>query len=811
MMRLALRLLMILCFAALPFTVERAPGSGYSLGLAEAVAATVSRIEVRGNQRIETSTIISYLTVVPGRSFDAGDLNDSHRSLSATGLFSQVRLERSGSALIVTVEENAIIRQVVFEGNRRLEDSALNSVIQLEPRRVLTESAVQSDTQRILEAYRRNGRFAARVEPKIIDVGGNRADLVFEITEDERTSVSRITFIGNQAFSDGKLRDVISTEQRGLLTFFTSGDIYDPDRLEADRERLRRFYLDEGYADFRVVSAVAELDREQNVFFITFTVSEGPRYDFGTIDIDSSIRELDPEDLFGVIETRSGATYDASAVDRSIEALTLEVSRLGYAFVSVRPRGERNPADTTIDLTYFVDEGVRSYVERINISGNTRTRDYVIRREFDFVEGDPFNRVLLERAERRLNALGYFESVRVTTAQGGAPDRVIINVSVVEQATGDFSIGAGVSSTSGFTAELSVTERNFLGRGQFVRAAIGGGLDENRTYEFSFTEPYFLGRRLAAGFDIFRRESGDSGDTVYETIATGGTLRVVAPLTNNLSLGFGYTYQQNEYSLDATTSEVSAAIEQLVGAPVGRCTTLSPNNSLNPICVNDPDRAVDYDDTRATSELTWTLTYNTVDSTTVPRDGYFARLSQSFAGLGGDANYVRTTLDARAYYTVSTDFDLVASVRVQAGNVWSWDDDNLLLVDGFFQGGNLVRGFDGFGPRDAISEDALGGTTYAGLSAELNFPIPLLPEALGVRGAVFADAGTLFDPVGSVDVLEDQRRLLINDDTSVRSSVGASLIWQSPFGPLRGDYAYVISGEGYDEEQAFRFSAGTRF
>lgn len=803
--RLALGVLLslVLLAAPLPTVPAGSVGSvaGAVLGATQAAAATVSRIEVTGNRRIETSTILSYITVTPGRDFSARDLNESYRSLFATGLFSDVRIERRGSTLLVSVTENAVIRQVVFEGNRRLDDSNLESVVQLEPRRVLTESAVQSDTQRILEAYRRSGRFAARVEPKIIDAGDNRVDLVFEIEEDERTTVSRITFIGNQAFSDGKLRDVISTEQRGLLSFLSSSDVYDPDRLDADRERLRRFYLNEGYADFRVVSAVAELDREQNVFFITFTVDEGPRYAFGEVTIDSSLRELDPEQLYRVIETRPGATYDAAAVDRSIEALTLEVSRFGYAFVTVRPRGDRNVTDNTIDLTYFVDEGVRTYVERINVSGNTRTRDYVIRREFDFAEGDPFNRVLLDRAERRLNALGFFQQVRISTARGSAPDRVVINVAVVEQSTGDFSLGAGFSTNVGFTAEISVTERNFLGRGQYVRAAIGGGLEDNRTYEFSFTEPYFLGRRLAAGFDLYRRESGEAGSDVYSTIATGGGLRVVAPLTNNLSLGLGYSLDSTEYNLEATDSNVSAAIEQLVGAPIGRGGVPA-----------SPLRDVSYSDDRLVSSLSWTLTYDSLDSRLLPREGYFARLRQVIAGVGGDANYVQTTLDARAFYTVSTDLDLVASVRVQAGNVWSWDDDNLLLVDAFYQGGGLVRGFDSFGPRDRTTRDLLGGTTYAGVSAELNFPIPAIPESFGLRGAVFADAGTLFDTVGSVDALVTSGQITnLIDDNAIRSSVGASLIWQSPFGPLRADYAYVLSkGEG-DDEQAFRFSAGARF
>jgi outer membrane protein insertion porin family len=815
MNRLGISFVFAVMMAALPLSISSGHGplgqGAVSLVPAAAQAATVSSIQVEGNRRIEASTIISYVTVVPGRSFGARDLNESLQSLFATGLFSDVSLERRSSVLLVQVVENPVVRQVVFEGNRRLDDSALDTVVELEPRRVLTESAVQSDTQRILEAYRRNGRFAARVEPKLIDVGDNRVDLVFEIEEDERSGVSRITFIGNQAFSDGKLRDTITTEQSGLLSFLSSADVYDPDRLDADRERLRRFYLSEGYADFRVVSAVAELDREQNVFFITFTVDEGPRYQFGNVEIDSTLRELDPEDLYSVLETRPGDTYDATAVDRSIEALTIEVASYGYAFVQVRPRGDRNAANNTIDLTYFVDEGVRAYVERINISGNTRTRDYVIRREFDFAEGDAFNRVLVERAQRRLEGLGFFEQVRITTSQGSASDRIVLNVAVVERSTGDFSFGAGYSTTSGVTLELSVTERNFLGRGQFVRAAVGGGLDENRTFDFSFTEPYFLGRRLAAGFDIYRRESGNTDDSVYTTVSNGGALRVVAPITEDLQFGVSYSFDRSTYDLDAgaTVTSVSAAVFQLLG-------TTAANSDL----INNGTGAAGADgftDTalsngRITSAFTWTLVYDTVDNKTTPRDGYFARLQQRVAGLGGDANYVQTTFDGRAFRTISTEYDVVASVRVQAGHVWSWDDSNLLIVDGFFKGGDLVRGFDSLGPRDGtpgVTNAALGGTTYAGVSGELNFAIPYVTEGIGIRGAVFADAGTLFDPVGSVNGLIAPANL--QDDASIRASVGGSLIWNSPFGPLRADYAYVLASESYDEEQAFRFSAGARF
>ncbi len=790
MNRLVFSLVLAVVWALSPLPLLQG-SNGPALSVAPAHAAVVSSIQVEGNRRIESSTIISYVTVVPGREFGARDLNDSLQSLFATGLFSDVSLERRGRILFVEVVENPVIRQVVFEGNRRLDDSALDTVVQLEPRRVLTESAVQADTQRILEAYRRNGRFAARVEPKLIEVGDNRVDLVFEIEEDERSSVARITFIGNQAYSDGKLRDVITTSQSGFFNFLSSNDVYDPDRLDADRERLRRFYLNEGYADFRVVSAVAELDREQNDFFITFTVDEGPRYAFGNVEIDSTLRELDPEDLYSVLETRPGDTYDASAVDESIEALTLEVSRFGYAFVQVRPRGDRNADDQTIDITYFIDEGVRAYVERINISGNNRTRDYVIRREFDFAEGDAFNRVLVNRAQRRLEALGFFQAVRITTQQGSAPDRIVLNVSVIEQATGEFSLGGGYSTTAGFTATLSVTERNFLGRGQYVRVSVGGGLEENRTYDFSFTEPYFLGRRLSAGFDIYRRESGTSTSAAYTTVSHGGGLRVVAPITNDVSLGFDYSLDLSEYSL-AAGSTASAAVQQLVGA--------------TPPFVNPTVAALSDD--RVTSSLTWTLVYDTIDNKTTPRDGYFGRLRQTIAGLGGDAEYVTTTIDARAYYTLFTDLDVVGSVRVQGGHLWSWDNNNVLIGDAFFQGQGLVRGFESLGPRDIATGDAIGGSTYAGVSGEISFALPYVSEALGIRAAVFADAGTLFDTVGSVDALAIAT---VRDSSSVRASVGGGLLWNSPFGPIRGDFAYILASEVYDNEQVFNFSAGARF
>jgi outer membrane protein insertion porin family len=777
----------------------------------EASAYVVSAIEVEGNQRVDRSTVLSYMTVQPGVPFTASDLNNDIKSLAATGLFARVSASRpSGGVLRITVVENKIVNRVAFEGNKKLDDEALANVVQLKPRGVLTDATIQSDTQRILEAYRRSGRFTASVEPKLIDLPQNRVDVVFEITEGKKSGVSRINFIGNQAFSDGKLRDIVKTAQSGFLSFLRTTDIYDPDRLNADQEQLRQFYLDNGYADFRVVSAVADYDRERNIFFITFTLDEGQQYRYGNIEIDSTLRELNVEDLRSELLTRSGDVYDASDVDESIENLTLRVSEYGYAFAQVRPRGSRNREAGTIDITYFIDQGARVYVERINIIGNTRTRDYVIRREFDLAEGDAFNRVLVNRAKRRLEELRFFERVNITTEPGSAPDRVILNVNVEEKPTGEVSFGVGYSTSDGVIGDLSISERNFLGRGQFVRAAIGGG-ESRRSYEFSFTEPYFMGRRLSAGFDLYRKEQQNNDFVSYDTETTGGAVRFGLPISEHTSLQLKYSLFQQDISLPVGFKDGCTSATPVVAG--GAC---DPNaDGIEELNRNEASLAIiQAEGETLTSMVSYTLTYNSLDSSIKPRDGILATFTQEVAGLGGDVDFLRTTADARYYRTLSTDLDLIGMVRGQAGAINTWNSNDVRVLDAFYKGPNLVRGFEpsGIGPRDITvgsTRDALGGKYYFGGTVELNFPIYGLPPQFGLRGAVFADAGTVFEPsdravtaVGAANVA---------DDSSFRSSVGASVIWDSPFGPLRGDFAYAVSKESYDETQVFRFSGGTRF
>ena len=741
-----------------------------------AFAQTISRIVVQGNERVSADTIRSYVVVQPGQRASAFAIDESLKALYQTGLFKDVSVRRSGSSLIVNVVENAVINRIAFEGNKRISDEILSSVVTSKSRGILSESRIQTDTQRILEAYRRAGRFGASVEPKIIDLGRNRADLVYEVTEGAKTSVSRVSIIGNKAFSDGRLRKQMTIKESGWLSFISSNDVYDAERLAADEERLRQFYLNNGYADFRIVSSVADLDRERNVFFVTITVDEGEQYRIGDVEIDSVVPDVDEESLRSQIRTKSGDVYSAEDVEKTLEDITIEISKSGYAFARVSPRGDRDYENKTINLVYQVDEGARAYIERINIRGNSRTRDFVIRREFDMAEGDAFNRVLLDRAKRRLNALGFFESVNVTTEPGSSPDRVVLNVDVKEKGTGSFSIGGGYSTNDGFVADVSLSESNFMGRGQFVKVAATAGASK-RNYTFSFTEPYFLGRRMAAGFDLYRNTIEDSDTYDYDLEKMGGTLRFGLPITNDLSFNPYYTLERKQISnYDLYNSaNASPSIKQAVDE--GRTTK---------------------------SAVGYNLVYNTIDNMGDPSDGTYVKFSQELAGLGGDVKFIRSTVDARYYHELFPDLGLVGMIKVGGGHIQAIGGDNVRISDAFMKGGETVRGFKpgGYGPRDTASGEAIGGKTYFNATAEVTFPLPYI-DTLGFRGSVFADAGTLFD--------SDATTGTFHNDKTIRTSVGAGVVWKSPFGLLRVDYAHALTKESYDETQKFRFGAASQF
>jgi len=757
-----------------------------------AQAAVARNIEVRGNTRIEEETVLSYLTIQRGRNYTSSDVDESLKALFATGLFATVDIQPRGSTVIVTVTENPIINRVAFEGNRKVNDAALGTAIRSQERSMLTRARVESDVQNILEAYRRSGRFDASVEPQIIDRGNNRVDLVFEINEGDKTGVERISFIGNNSFSDGRLRDVIRTRQSGLLSWLRSTDTYDPDRLAADQEELRQYYNRKGFADFRVVSATADLDREQNVFFVTFTVDEGERYEFGDVEVVSSIPEIDVNELYSEVRTHPGRRFDSLRVEQSVEDLTLKASELGYAFAQVRPRALRNYDDNTISLIYYIEEGPRAYVERINIIGNDRTREFVIRREFDLAEGDAFNRVLLDKAERRLNNLDFFDSVRVSTSRGSAPDRVVINVEVMEKATGEVSFGVGYSTSDGVIGDISVSERNFLGRGQFVKLGIGGGAD-TQTYEFRFVEPFFLGRRIALSLDAYRNIQDSNDYRSFDEERTGGGFGFTLPLREEelrLRLYYNIFQEKNE-------------------DPDGNSTSVS-NCDTSRLSLAVCDSLGEY----LTSAVGYQLIYNTLDRNLNPTDGYYASFGQEFAGLGGDSTWIKTTASARAYQELLPDYGLVGSVKLEGGNIQGIGDDRLRVPEQFMLGGNLVRGFEnrGIGPRDTSTDDAIGGRFYIAGSVEASFPFPIIPPEIGLSGAVFADAGSLWDAdTDLVNIVNSGSGNVVSNDFDIRSSVGFGVRWQSPFGPLRADFAWPVTKQDEDRTQLFRLGGGTRF
>lgn len=824
---------------------------GFQLAhVARAQAALVSRIEVRGNKRVEADTIRSLLAIRPGQNIGDADIDEGVRKLFSTGLFSDVRINQSGGTVVVEVDENQIVNQVLFQGNSKIKDEALSAAIQTAPRSAYSTSTAEADVNSIHDAYVKIGRSDATVSVRTLPVDNNRVNVVFDIQEGDRTRIGQISFVGNNAYGDGRLKEVIALRESGIFSFLQRNDIYDEDRLKADEETLRRFYYNHGYADFRIVSSVAELDASQNKYFITFTLDEGERYTYGNVNIDSTIPGIDAESLRSALKTSTGDVYSAQKVEDSLVALTNRVAESGYAFAQVTPRGDRDFNNRTIAVNYVIDQGPRAYIERLDIRGNTKTRDYVIRREFDVSEGDAFNQVLVQRAKQRLEALGFFGKVNISTAPGSEPDRVVVIVDVEEKSTGEFSIGGGYTTggeSEGPVAEIGITERNFLGRGQFVKISAGFGAD-TRNYQLSFTEPYFLGQRLAAGFDVYTTKNTSES---YDVKRTGGDVRLAAPITDDLTVQVAYNFKQERFGDDdgrtiaqfQQDGDGNFIIDPITGRPIVAGSDFDGDTGRISATCDDPDpfglvsadaadggtdfsNAPKYTRSRiineaicespyTTSSVSYALTYNTLDSSNDPRNGILATFGQEAAGIGGDASFLKTTAKASYFKQLQEEYDVVGQLSVGGGNVVSFGD-GLRVFDDFFKGQDIVRGFEtkGIGPRQfEIDENgdrvgkgvAIGGENYLNASAETTFPLPLVSRDFGFRGALFADAGTLW---GSE---YDDEIGVVGDKLSVRASAGIGLIWASPFGPLRVNYAQPFLKEDYDRTQELSFGFSTRF
>jgi outer membrane protein insertion porin family len=778
---LAANRLLLLAASALIPAILVLPAEAQQRPRAAAPAPAVPRgeviraVDVEGNQRIEADTIRSYMLIQPGDPFENDRLDRSLRTLFATGLFRDVRITRQGDRLRVTVAENPIVNRVAFEGNSRASDDVLRAEVTLRPRAVFTPQQAQADRQRILDLYARRGRFGARVEPKVIELDQNRVDVVFEIVEGPAALVSRINFVGNTAFSDGRLRDVIATREQAWYRLLTTSDVYDPERLAFDRELLRRYYLRQGYADVQVVNATAELAPDQSGFFVTYTIEEGPRYRIGRLDVTSTLRGVDTERLIRRLPISEGEWYDGEQVERAVELLNDEVGLAGVPFVDVRPRVSRNREARTVDVTFEVNQGERAFVERIEIGGNSRTADRVIRREFRLAEGDPFNAAQIRRSRQRLRDLGYFSNVDIQAVPGSRPDRINLNTTVTERPTGEVSLGGGFSTDAGFLLDFGIRERNFIGSG--VDARLQALLAQRRSQlDFSVTDPAFLDRNLAAGIDLFYLNRNLQDIASYSERRYGTVLRMGYEFNERMRQSWAYSLvRRNVFNVQ---QDASRFIREQTGETL-------------------------------LSQLGTTLAYDVRDSRIEPRSGYIIRLGGDVAGLGGDVNYVRLRADTALYLPLERVFgdpDYVLVLLAGGGVLRPWGGSEERIVDRFFLGGDNLRGFRsaGVGPRDiaSTSRDPLGGRVLWTQTTELRFPLPL-PSEIGMIGRAFVDVGSLSDtPVRGAGVV---------DEAAPRVGAGVGISWRTPVGLINIDFGQAVVKRSYDQTQQIRFGFGTRF
>jgi outer membrane protein insertion porin family len=743
----------------------------------------IDGIRVEGNQRIESGTIRSYMLVQPGDGFDSERIDRSLKTLYATGLFQDVQITRAGNTLIVKVVENPLVNRVAFEGNKKLTDDQLRPEVQIRPRAVFTPTVAEADRRRILDLYAKRGYYDATVDPQIIRLDQNRVDVVFQINDGSATLISKIAIVGNKAFSESRLSEVITSREERWWRFLSTSDQYDPERLNFDRELLRRFYLKNGYADIQINDATAELSPDRKSFFVTYTLKEGERYKFGKIDITSQLRNLNGEDLLPVVPFSEGDWYDGDAVGKVADAIEENVHNRGYAFVEVRPRVTRDPVNHVIDITFEVGEGPRVYVERIDIVGNVRTKDKVIRREFRLAEGDAFNAEAIRRTRTRLTDLGYFSNVEMTTSPGSAPDKAIVQAQITERATGELTLGGGYSTDAGALIDIGLAERNLVGTG--INASINGILAQKRSsINLSITDPYFLDRNLVAGFDAFLIQTNYLGTQPYDERRAGFAVRAGYEFNEHLRQVWSYSLvNRNVYNIYATAS---------------------------PFILNEQG-------TTLLSQVSQVLTYDQRDSRIQPRSGYVVEFGTDFAGLGGDVSFVRLNLNGAYYFSLERWLghpDWGIKIGASAGYLASISNRER-IIDRFFLGGDNLRGFQvgGAGPHDTISGDPLGGRQIWTQTTELRFPLPV-PDDLGLTGRVFVDIGSLtnasFNNFGSC-VEANGQPCNIAQSATPRVGAGFGISWRTQFGLINVDLTPFVVKQPFDQTQVFRFGFGTRF
>lgn len=727
----------------------------------------IQDIQIQGNQRIEKETILAQIDIVPGKAYTREEIDQALKNLFASGLFADARLESKGQILIIHIKENPIVNQVVIEGNDKLSDDILKGELQLRPRQVYTLTRLRNDTQRIQDLYRFKGHFAAVVTPQIIKREQNRVDVVFEVNEGQATVVRKIFFIGNKKFSESKLESAIQTKETRWYRFFTSDDTFDSDRLAYDKELLRKFYLEHGYADFQIKSAVAELTPDKEEFFITFTLEEGERYQVGQVKLDSDFKGLDIKVLEKKIPFSSGDWYSNKDIENTINLLVDELGSLGYAFVDIQPQIKKDTDKHLLDVTFAIQEGPKVYINNIDIVGNDRTDDEVIRRELELDEGDAFNSNKIKHSEKRIKDLGFFKKVTLTKQPTNNPDKTDVKIEIEEDRTGELSLGGGFSTADGPLADIRFAEHNFRGKGQDLRAGVTYA-KHRQEYSFGLTEPYFLGRELMAGFDVYRVTRTRYLDASYDQQIHGLSLLTGYMLSENLSQLWTYTIQSDK------VTHLKASASRFLRA--------QPRNSV-------------------LSGLAQTLTYDRRDSKIEPSTGYYLTLNNEFAGLGGNIKYLKNQVSGSHFYSFSDDWILETSARY---GIMVGLGKKTRIADRYILGGDTLRGFSpgGVSPRDKITKDALGGHQFYSGSLELTFPIGL-PNEFGVKGAAFSDAGSVWQ--------SKEKGPEVFDNKKPRASVGFGLRWKSPMGPLRIDIAKTVAKNKLDEKQVILFGFSSRW
>nr|WP_245759201.1 outer membrane protein assembly factor BamA [Tranquillimonas alkanivorans] len=756
--------------------------------LTQAQAFSFTDVRIEGAERVSPGTILSYAEIPRGTAVDAAQLNDAYQRIVQSGLFQTVELVPQGNTLVIRVEEWPTVNRIAFEGNNRLDDEELAALVQTTPRRVYDPGQAEEDARRIVELYEQRGRLAATVSPKIIERADNRVDLVFEIAEGGVVEIERISFVGNRDFSDRRLRRVLATKQAGLLRQVIQRDTFVGDRIAFDQQLLQDFYASRGYVDFQVLDVSSEFSRERNAFFLTFNIREGQSFDFGNVSVSSDIPGVDASAYRRAVASDPGDTYSPTRVDTDVARLERLAIQRGETFVRADPVITRNAREGTLDVNYVLRRGERIFVERIDIEGNQTTLDRVIRRQFRTVEGDPFNPRQIRQAAERIRALGYFETAEVETRQGTAPDQVIVDVDVQEAPTGSLSFGASYSADSGPGLNVSFAERNFLGRGQTLRFEVTTGAD-SASSAITFIEPYFLGRDLAARLDVFYRIA-EQDNTQYNTQVAGFSPALAFPVGENSRLQLRYRLSEERlYGVDGF--DPAAPAEQDYSSAI----------------------LEEEEGSQIVSSIGYTYSYDTRRSGLNPNGGILLEFGQDFAGVGGDAQYVRTEASATVQREVWNGDVLLRGV-VEGGALNMISDDSQ-VTDRFFLSTNQLRGFapKGIGPRDTAvpNEDALGGNYFAVARLEAEFPIGL-PEEYGISGGVFLDAGSVWglDNVDGGESTTDGIDI-VDDDFALRSSVGFSIFWDTPIGPLRLNWAEALQQEDYDETQVFNLTIATQF